>query len=224
MPAMQTHSLALADVVPVLIGAVIALVGTVVVQLLIVPRVDVRKRREQRWEEDLLALGRLLTFDQHTIVEELHSELTAHVLMMAPPKEVDTTTARFLSFKQEHEEKLRSAREAFDNLHARVDWLVDRVVSLAPRAKALEDLVVQQRRYYLRHVELDMMAYKPITKCDPVPTANDVFEVADSLAKTTKEMAETVKKIAAGGPPRNPLSLPRLKRLRGANNADNSDL
>lgn len=222
--AMQTRSLSLADVVPVLIGAVIALVGTIVVQLLIVPWADTRKRREQRWEEDLLALGRLLTFDQPAIVEELQSELTAHVLVIAPPKDVDTTTARFQSFRQEHEEKLRSAREAFDNLRARVDWLIDRVVSLAPRAKALQNLVVQQRTYYLRHVELDMIAYKPIKNGDAVPTADDVFEAADSLAKITKEMVESVKKMAAGGPPRNPLSLPKLKRLRGSNKPNNSDL
>jgi hypothetical protein len=50
---------------PVFLGAVFAflfsLTIALLVQLVIVPRVEARKRREERWERDVLTLGELLT-------------------------------------------------------------------------------------------------------------------------------------------------------------------
>jgi hypothetical protein len=49
---------------PLLLTALLTLAVTLWVQLYIVPRVETRKRRDDRLERDLLALGELLTFEQ----------------------------------------------------------------------------------------------------------------------------------------------------------------
>ena len=43
----------LAPIVAVLIGALAALAAQLVIQLYVVPRVETRKRREDRWERDV---------------------------------------------------------------------------------------------------------------------------------------------------------------------------
>ena len=45
----------------IVLGALFAFVFSMAIQLWIVPRVERRKRREERWERDVLALGELLT-------------------------------------------------------------------------------------------------------------------------------------------------------------------
>jgi hypothetical protein len=47
----------------VLLGAVLALAGSVVVQWLIVPKVDRARRKGDRWERDVLALGEILSVE-----------------------------------------------------------------------------------------------------------------------------------------------------------------
>jgi peptidoglycan biosynthesis protein MviN/MurJ (putative lipid II flippase) len=44
-----------------LVGAATALVVQLVIQLYVVPRVETRKRRKDRWERDVRELGELLT-------------------------------------------------------------------------------------------------------------------------------------------------------------------
>lgn len=50
-----------AQLINLVIGAGLAMLAQAVVQLRVVPRVEARKRREDRWERDVLALGELLT-------------------------------------------------------------------------------------------------------------------------------------------------------------------
>jgi len=191
-------------VVPVVIGTVIALLGAVFVQLWLVPRVDTRKRREQRWEEDVLALGQLLTFDQPRIVGELRSELHLVVLFVVPPEDVDTTTERWAALKAEHREKMRAAREEFDSLRTRVDWLADRVTSLAPHAKPLRHLASQSRTYYLRHIEVGMLEWRPDLEDNPPLTDDEINTAADALSEITREIVKDLKGLATATPPRNP--------------------
>lgn len=47
--------------VPYLIGAATALAAQMVIQLYVVPRVETRKRRVDRWERYVLELGEVLT-------------------------------------------------------------------------------------------------------------------------------------------------------------------
>lgn len=191
-------------VVPVVIGAVIALVGAVFVQLWLVPRVDTRKRREQRWEEDVLALGQLLTLDQPRIVGDLRSELHWLVLLVHPPDDVDTTTERWAALKAEHRERLRAARGEFDSLATRVDWLADRVTSLAPHAKPLQHLASQSRGYYLRHLEVGMLEWRPNLNDRPPLTDDEINTAAAALSNITREIVTDLKGLATAPPPRNP--------------------
>lgn len=187
-----------------MIGALIALAGTVFVQLWLVPRVDTRKRREQRWEEDVLALGQLLTFDQPRIVSDLRSELHMLALLLDPPHDVDTTTERWSALGAEHQEKRLRASEEFRSLRTRVDWLVDRVLSLAPHARPLELLGSQWRNYYLRYVQIDMLEWQPAAGDEQHLDAEEIDAVFDALNEVTRQIVQNLKRLATVTPPRNP--------------------
>lgn len=190
-------------VFPVAIGAVIALAGAVFVQLWLVPRVDTRKRREQRWEEDVLALGQLLTFDHPRTVSDLRSELHLLVLLANPPGDVDATTERWTALKAERREALRTARDEFDSLRTRVDWLADRIVSLAPHSKPLGHMAHLSRNHFLRHAQLGMLEWRPELENEPPLTEEAIDEAGDALAKVTSEMVKELKGLATTNPPRN---------------------
>lgn len=55
----------------VVVGGAIALAGTVVVQLWIVPRVERKNRAGERWEANLLALAELLSYELGEVVRDL---------------------------------------------------------------------------------------------------------------------------------------------------------
>lgn len=221
------ESLTLADrVVPVVLGALIALVGAVIVQLWLVPRVDTRRRREHRWEEDVLALGQLLTLDHPRVVNELCSELHWLVLLvLEPPEDVDTASEKWATLKAEHRELLRAARSEYDALCTRVDWLTDRIVSLAPRSAVLGRFSALERQHMLARSEVSMLEWRPNLPNEPPLTEDEINEAADKVRTAARDMVTAVKGLATNRPPRNSLRRrlrwwwaskvrPRLRRQR----------
>lgn len=207
VPLAADQSLTFGDrVVPVVIGAVIALVGTVLVQLWLVPLVDTRKRREQRWEEDVLALGQLLTLDQPRIVGELRSELYWLALLVDPPDDLDTTTKHWAALEAEHKDMLRAVRREFDSLATRIDWLAGRVIALAPRAKPLDHLASQSRKYRLSHIKFGMLEWRQphLDHRSPPLTDDEIDTAAKALSEITREIVKDLQDLATASPPRNP--------------------
>lgn len=94
-------------VAPVVIGAVIALLGTLLVQAIVVPRIEARKRREERWEEDVRAMGEFLTFDLPRALSALSRELHFAAMLQAMPKE-DVDPERLEQILSEYEEQLKT--------------------------------------------------------------------------------------------------------------------
>lgn len=186
---------------PVVIGALVALAGSFFVQLWLIPRVDTRKRREQRWEEDVLALGQLLTFEHPSVVSGLRVALHALGWIAEAAGEMDGD--RWAAVHAQERENLRAANQAFNALRVRIDWLSDRVTSLAPGNPELEKFGELSRRYYLRHATLTLLEWRPDLD-DKVPTTEEINEVGEALEAVTIEIVTALKAMLAGRPPRNP--------------------
>jgi hypothetical protein len=111
------------------------LVGVVtasLIQLYVVPRVETRKRREDRWERWVLELGELLTGSVAEQAADLHA---AQLLYRdAKDRKDDYTPGEVARLAHEDER----AMFAYGSLiNTQVDWLVERVVSISPNAREI---------------------------------------------------------------------------------------
>lgn len=195
-------------VVPVVIGALIALAGTVVVQLWLIPRVDTRKRRTQRWEDDVLALGQLLAFDHAEAASNIRLRLlAAFVWLHDRPDGVEPQ--RWEALVRQDRERLREARDVFDRLPGRVRWLADRVTSLAPHSAALGNLAHLSRQYDIHHSQLGFLAIRS----EP-PTEAEIDAACETLSGIARDMTTRLRALATRRLPRN--SLRRYLRWRKA--------
>lgn len=107
----------MADVVPYLLGAGTTLVAQTVLQLYVVPTSDLRKRREDRWEQALVDLGDFLAQDASSLGARAMNA-TTELAAGLPEATVDDTTAAMRAFRLV--------------VNGRVRMLADRVISLAP--------------------------------------------------------------------------------------------
>jgi len=58
---------------PYLLGAASAFAVQFLIEIYVVPRVDTRKRREERWEKDVLDLGELLSTSVQEVAGKAHT-------------------------------------------------------------------------------------------------------------------------------------------------------
>lgn len=174
-----------------------------VVQLRVVPRVEARKRREDRWERDVLALGELLTADLPDRAKTARIEQW-FLQLMNSLQPADAKVA-------EHAETLRGlvekADEAVESYEAvaktRVRWLVQRIVSLAPRSDELQ-------KFYFIYVKFSMASSictgynRPRDDYD-----EDTFEIEWKAERRARgDLTLAVERLASSMPPR------RASRLR----------
>lgn len=182
---------------PVLIGALIALLGSLLVQAWLVPLVDARKRREQRWEDDLLALGEVLTLKQPAALATVRAELQWQTIIADPPPEADHTKLRVL--EAEHKEALRSAFSDLDQVGVQVDWLAERVASIGPRHGDIMKFLRSRITYKMADLDLFDLRYPAD---DARPSEDEVKQKMDAMRVATRDLVELIKKLAASGPPR----------------------
>jgi hypothetical protein len=117
----------------VLLGALIALIGSVIVQALVIPRVNRRTRAIDRWEQDVLLLGSLVS-DQLSVAraEAFHAWTSWRAVRDRP---ADTFLAGEQIKEMETEDRTRaeSFREAwreYERLaNVRSAWLAKRIAS-----------------------------------------------------------------------------------------------
>ncbi len=115
------------------IGGLIALVGSVIVQAFVIPRVNRRTRAIDRWEQDVLLLGSLVS-DQLSVAsaEAFHAWTSWRVLRDRP---ADTFLAgeQIKEMETEDRKRAESFREAwreYERLaNVRSDWLAKRIAS-----------------------------------------------------------------------------------------------
>jgi len=194
----------------VVIGALIALVGTVLVQLWLVPLVESRKRREQRWEADVRALGEALIFSEPEATSKVRSELSYRILLAADLEDEDPK--RVEAMRREQDEALERAWSAHQQIRSQVVWLVDRVMAIAPGSRALEALEASVLKYRLAHMGLALLRYKVGSKPSTPEVLDQTYE---ALRSATKNLVDEVKSLANGRPPRRSTRIgQRLKSAR----------
>lgn len=130
---------------------------TLLVQLYIVPRVETRKRREDRWERNVLELGELLTTQVGRLAQEARSEQSMMRFLYRDLEGLADIDQKLLEKdRRESGPKARQATEDFHDLvNTRVDWLEDRIRSFtSPGPPVIGEFDSAARTYWLAAMTL----------------------------------------------------------------------
>jgi hypothetical protein len=138
-------------VIGAVLGALLALASQLLIQLCVVPRVDARKRREDRWERsvrDFLELMKTSLSDRAT---DAHSAQGLYGDLRKLEAEPGQDRDRIAGIRADHVWETHKATRAFTNLaHTRVGLLTDEIVALIPDADELFQFETLARKYWLR--------------------------------------------------------------------------
>lgn len=139
------------DLLYLVAGAGLALGGQLVLQLRVVPRAERRKRREDRWERDLLALGELLTAElPDRAMEARSTQLLLQVFAQLAWEGDDAEDRRADANRRQSEAAAEAVERYRSAAETRVVWLVNRIVGIAPDSSEL-------RRFRLLHTEFRLV-------------------------------------------------------------------
>lgn len=137
------------QLLPVVVGALIALAGSLVVQLVFVPQVETRRRHDERWEQAVLDLGHALAFDESA--SALRKALKSiYEAVQGPGGTALSREQMAAGLTPEQVDGLLEATQTFSESVLRFRWLADRVM-FRPSAKPK---LQQTRLYILKHFEL----------------------------------------------------------------------
>lgn len=132
---------------PYVIGAASALVTALVVQLVVqfwvVPKVETRKRREDRWERDVRELYSLVAIS----LPELANDAWA-----AQALYIDASSDPELDAKELAKEQGKATRVYGSFIGSEMDMQIDRVLSINPKASELAKLEKLYKGYEHRSV------------------------------------------------------------------------
>lgn len=199
---------------PLLVTAALALSAALVVQVYVVPFVESRKRREQRWEEDVRKLGELLLFTQPKAFQAMRLVLLTAAHLASPPQVADSS--RVAQLTRDNRDELRRASAELDEVDDQIRWLTDRIVSFAPRSQLAMNLQGRAAYYQVQGLAFSML--HPVWSAAAAAlTRDDVIEGEKAMRAVTKELTEVVESIANAGPRafrRKPTVQRRLIRLR----------
>lgn len=188
--------------VPYLIGAALTLIVQVVIQLYVVPRVQTRKRREDRWERNVLDLGELLTTLVRQHADEAYHRQSLYRFLQQQLEGVSgIDEAKLAEARQDEGSKAYQATEAFHDLvNTRVEWLVDRIKSFSdPKPQIIRDFESAARRYWVEAIATFVPGYDHRT--------DSAFHAERKAERDTrKALVKQVRRLAdLPHPPRPPL-------------------
>jgi hypothetical protein len=193
---------------PILIGAALTLAVQIVLQFYITPRVDTRRRREERFERNVLDLGELLTSELEDRAHQalLEQSLYRAIRQKAESGEVQTTRGM--------DEQARKAQQLtwdfMGFVRVRVYWLAERVMAFTPAADEVIKFQIAAMRY--------LMSARGVagwSKDDERPEAE--FEAAWAAEREARsKLTEQVKLLASLRHPPRARRGGRLMRRRQA--------
>lgn len=127
------------------------LVGTataLLIQLYIVPKVEKRKRRQDRWERDVRELGELLITRLTSLADDLHA---AQLIFREVRDEQGDKYDPALVARQARDAE--QAMFAYGSLiGTQVDWLIGRILSINPEAQEIVQLKRAAQDYRMRAI------------------------------------------------------------------------
>lgn len=200
----------LSEVTYLLVGAGLALSSQMLVQLVIVPRVEVRKRREDRWERHVQDLGEVLTTELDRYAQDArHSQHKFQYIRMQMadnPGGFDELRAKDLM--NELNEEVRTAARLYEDLvDGRIVWLVGRVCGIAHGIQKLIKLELFSLTYRASKFECLQYNYE-------VDFDEEEFNQAwKKERERAQQLLDAVHELANGPAPRGAGPLKRGKRL-----------
>lgn len=150
--AASTTGSSIAWITPAVAAATFVLTAglTLLVQLYVVPMADTRKRRDDRWERNVLDLGELLTTQVGRLAQEARSAQSMMRFLYRDLEGVEGLDEKRLEKnRRESESKAHQATEEFrDVVETRVDWLEGRIRAIAiPRPPIIREFASVARQY-----------------------------------------------------------------------------
>lgn len=198
------------DLWPFLLTAGLTLAIASFVQLHVVPRVETRKRREDRWERDLLALGELLTFEQPRAADSLFQALSVRCALWEWRRDIEVDKERVTQLKAENDERVIEYGDAYRRMDARIDWLSDRAITIDKYADGMRPFVRSMLKYRLaahKAMVLGVASHRDSMKAEV-----DALREDERLAVRTMVMA--IKGLIGHPPPRTPVRKRAHQRLK----------
>lgn len=183
------------DLWSVVLGALFALLAQAFVQLYIVPRVGAQRSREERWHEDVLALGDLLTTSSPELLRSLESHASMLVFMRGMKTDPDVDQQKLEERTKEETRSLRATDREASTLFVRIDWLASRIASIAPTAPRLLAFSRAAMMYRVFVVSLGFES--------EVVSEEKLHDTATKARKFQDELLELTKQLSLlGRPPR----------------------
>lgn len=196
---------------PFLLTALLTLAVTLVIQFYAVPRVETRKRQEDRWERDLLALGELLTFEQPAAANDFFHSLWIRSWLHSIREDAGGNSDRIAALLAEGEEPLRKERAEYQRLDTRVDWFADRVCAIDNYAEKLRPFVVARSKYTMAQARGSLIAAGSV---EQAPAPDELLTIRESERVAVAGMVKAIKGLIGHPPPRTALSKRIGQRLR----------
>jgi hypothetical protein len=192
----------------------LALTSQLVVQLYVVPRAEARKRREDRWERDVLALGELLTAEMPARAIDMRSAQWILRLVSHEVQQGDAERSNGQELKQDLLDGTDEVVRRYTAIaHTRMAWLVKRIVGFAPRNAMLV-------RFQMLHEQFQDASAVCTLQAGPGGTFDEVaFDKSWSDERQRREdLTAAVEELASGTPPKLDSwlmfgKLPPLRRL-----------
>jgi hypothetical protein len=175
---------------PYLIGAASAFVVQFLIQVYVVPHVETRKRREERWVKDVLDLGELLTTSVEKLATEAREAQQFVRMMKDYPFGPGYDKAKV---DRELRERKLAAQQATwaltDLVHFRVNWVADRIIAFRSNADEIVEFFRDSYLYRLKLLQIGPYEYEELAEGD-----FDAFW--DSERKLRADMTDKVKTLA----------------------------
>jgi hypothetical protein len=202
---------ALGDSLPYVIGFGSAVAVQIVTQVWLVPRAESRKRRDDRWLQDVLDLGELLTGPVRERAEAARNAQAVLLGMRNFPASTLAPDARLKErmraiFEQEQAVRLADAALA-DLVDSRVAWLADRIIGDRADSKAIVPFVQASLPYRVYVPEVGAARTRGL----------DVLALSDAWQKEQerrRKMMEAVMALSLMRHPPRPTRSWQLARLR----------
>lgn len=188
-------------------GVLTAFLAQSVVQLYVVPRAEQRKRREQRWEQNVIELADLLAGDLTRLAGEAASEVRVYVAVVGSMDERER--AEKDSVLRDWASVAREKQRAYDAMvRGRLELLLDRVVAFSPDAEQLTAVRRHAAIFRLRALGTSRYQYE-LDEAD----ADEVDQAWDAEAMAREGLISEAARLSAGRRPPRP-GAARALRLR----------
>lgn len=188
--------------VPYLIGAATTLAVQWVIELGIRPRADSRRRREERFERDVLTLGELMT----TTAGEKSGDACVALGVWRDLRATPDISQNVLD--EVSEEARRKTSDYSELFFTRITWLADRITAFMPNADDLQALRNSFRTYA---VQVLLVTSRAVEDNSP----EDKFEERwDDERYLRREFINQIKKLANMQHPPRTTQRHRIKQIR----------